>query len=129
MPSTTSKGTSMAAPQVPKPPQYPEDWQPPKSELWSIPPIITGDTTATLYKDEAIRLRQGIVCEVHLKKDFIFQNVNGNEDDIIDFSMHGDVNGIWGRLNPGTLIKARTTIYFINRTHEDVLLLAAFKQN
>ena len=79
--------------------------------------------------DMAIRLRQGIVCKVHMNDEWLFQNVNDNEDDHIEFSLHGDPDGIWGKMNPRAFIRARSPIYFINRTHKDVLFLAAFKQN
>ncbi len=108
--------------------KYPEDWQPPETELWSIPKIIT-DQNESGIPDESIRLRQGIVCEVRLNTEYLFQNVNLNEDDTIDFSLHGDPDGIWGILNTHAFVRANTTIYFINRTHKDVLYLATFKQN
>ncbi len=122
-----------ATPNVPaNPPQMLPDWRPPETEEWSIPPILTDEYDPTTQpKDLSIRLRQGIVCEVQISatQDWMFQNVNQNEDDIIDFSLHGDPNGIWGRLNPGSFVKVGGTIYFINRTHKDVLYLATFKQN
>lgn len=106
---------------------YDEDWQPSKDEEWSIPPVIT-DQNDQIVPDEAIRLRQGIVCEVQLDSEYLFQNINLNEDDVIDFSLHGDPDGIWGLLNTHSLIRANTVIYFLNRTHKDVLHLATFKQ-
>ncbi len=109
-------------------PQYPDNWRPPKTELWSIPPVITDDQTSLGGVDEAIRLRQGIIMEVGLDTEYLFQNVNKNDDDEIDFSFHGLRDGIWGTFNPGTLIRARATIYFLNRTHKDVLYLATFQQ-
>ena len=120
----------MAAPinTPPNPPQYDPTWQPPKEELWSIPPIITDEKSSPL-NDNAIRLRQGIVVEVKLDDEWLFQNINGNEDDVIDFSLHGDPDGIWGLMNPRSFVRARTTVYFVNRTHADVLFLATFKQN
>ncbi len=115
-------------PQMPRAPQYEEDWQPPQKEVWTIPPIITDDQTSLGGIDEAIRLRQGIIMEVQLDTEYLFQNVNGNEDDYIDFSLHGLAGGIWGQLNPRSFVRARTTIYFVNRTHKDVLYLASFQQ-
>ncbi len=106
--------------------QYPEDWQPPEEELWSIPPIITD--TAPLIDDQAIRLRQGIVCEVKLDTEYLFQNINMNEDDLIDFSFHGDKDGVWGQLNTHAFVRVKKSIFFLNRTHKDVLYLATFQQ-
>jgi hypothetical protein len=114
-------------PGVPNPPQLPEDWKPPETEVWSLPPIMT-DEPGTLA-DMAIRLRQGIIMEVRLNHEWMFQNVNDNEDDIIHFSLHGDPTGIWGELNPRAFVRATTPIYFLNRTHKDVLYMASFKQN
>ncbi len=112
------------------PGKYQEVWQPPETEQWSIPPVITDENSMTMmFTDNAIRLRQGIVCEVYLDQEWLFQNVNENEDDYIDFSLHGDPKGIWGKLNTHAFVRVRTNIYFINRTHKDVLFLATFKQN
>lgn len=108
--------------------KYLEERRPPQTEEWSIPPILTDELSST-HPEESIRLRQGIVCEVILDSEYLFQNVNMNEDDLIDFSLHGDPEGIWGQLNTHSFVRANTTIYFINRTHKDVLYLATFKQN
>lgn len=114
-------------PGVTKPFQMPDSFQLPKTEEWSIPPILTGDPGS--MQDNAIRLRQGIVCEVRLNTEWLFQNINDNEDDVVDFSLHGDPTGIWGKMNPRSFIRATTPVYFINRTDKDVLYLASFKQN
>ena len=120
----------MAAPinTPPNPPQYDAAWMPPQKEQWTVPPVITDEKSVTMT-DNAIRLRQGIVCEVFLNQEWLFQNVNDNEDDHIDFSLHGDPDGIWGKMNPRSFVRARSTVYFLNRTHKDVLYLATFKQN
>jgi len=120
----------MAAPvnAVPNPPQYDPAWMPPQTERWSNPPVITDEKSATMT-DNAIRLRQGIVCEVVLAAEWLFQNVNNNENEVVEFSLHGDPDGIWGKMNPRSFVRARTTVYFLNRQHQDVLYLATFKQN
>ena len=119
----------MAAPinTPPNPPQYDPAWMPPQKEQWSIPPVITDEKSATM--DNAIRLRQGIVCEVVLDAEWLFQNVNNNENEVVEFSLHGDPDGIWGKMNPRSFVRAATTVYFLNRQHQDVLYLATFKQN
>ncbi len=104
--------------------KYLETWQPPKREAWSIPPVIVTENIGA--DNTSIRLRQGIVCEVKIDKEWLFQNVNLNEDDHIDFSLHGDPEGIWGKLNTHSLLKVDSNIYFLNRTNIDVLFLAAF---
>jgi len=114
-------------PGVTKPFQMPDTFMLPKTEEWSVPPILTGDPGS--MTDVAIRLRQGIVCEVRMNDEWLFQNVNDNNDDIIYFSLHGDPTGIWGELNPRSFVRAKSNIYFINRTNKDVLYLASFKQN
>ena len=120
----------MAAPvnPVPNDPQMPPGWKPSAKEEWSIPPVLTDEKTSPMT-DMAIRLRQGIVCEVRMNDEWLFQNVNDNNDDIILFSLHGDPEGIWGELNPRSFVRSKTTVYFLNRTHKDVLYLASFKQN
>ena len=121
----------MAAPinTPPNPPQYNEAWMPPEKELWSIPPVITDEMAAGPAADNSIRLRQGIVCQIDLDSDWLFQNINLNENEVIEFSLHGVPDGIWGRMHAGTLIRANGTIFFLNRTRNDVLHLATFKQN
>jgi len=122
---------NMAAPVnpgVPKPPQMLENWRPPETEQWSIPPVLTNESGGPMT-DMAIRLRQGIVCKVQMNDEWLFQNVNDNEDDIIHFSLHGDPVGIWGELNPRAFVRCKSDVYFLNRTHKDVLFLASFKQN
>lgn len=109
------------------PEKFPPDWQPPEDEVWSVPPVLTDENYSV--NDGAIRLRQGIVTEVRLDGEYLFQNVNENEDDIIDFSLHGNPDGIWGKLNTHAFVRVNTTIYFLNRTHKDVLYMATFKQN
>ncbi len=120
----------MAAPvnAVPNPPQYDPAWMPPQTEKWSNPPVITDEKSATMM-DNAIRLRQGIVCEVVLDAEWLFQNINNNENEVVEFSLHGDPDGIWGKMNPRSFVRAATTVYFLNRQHQDVLYLATFKQN
>jgi hypothetical protein len=121
----------MAAPVnegVTKPFQMPDEFKLPQTEQWSVPPVLTGDPGGPMT-DMAIRLRQGIVCEVRMNDEWLFQNVNDNNDDIIHFSLHGNPEGIWGELNPRSFVRAKCDIYFINRTHKDVLYLASFKQN
>lgn len=110
------------------PDKFPPEYQPPETEVWSIPPVLT-DELSSQFDDNAIRLRQGIVCEVRLNSEWLFQNVNMNEDDVIDFSLHGDPDGIWGKLNTHSFVRCNIPIYFLNRTHKDVLYLASFKQN
>ena len=107
-------------------PQYPPDWRPPEKEKWSIPPVITEEAAA--IPDSAIRLRQGIICEVKLDSSVLFQNVNDNNDDIIEFSYHGDKDGIWSKLDAHMFVRTKATIFFLNRTHKDELYLAVIKQ-
>ena len=113
---------------VPRAPQYPPEWKPPEQELWSIPKVITDDNTNSQH-DNSIRCRQGVVVEIVLDQEWLFQNINENEDDVIEFSLHGQANGIWGKLLPANFVRAKTTVFFLNRTNKDVLYLASFKQN
>ncbi len=104
--------------------KYPELWMPPKRELWSISPIITDEGVGN--DSISIRLRQGIVCKIEVDTETLIQNVNENEDDYIDFSFHGDPEGIWGKLNTHSLLRVDGNIFLLNRTQFDVLYVAAF---
>ncbi len=101
------------------------DWQPAETEQWSIPVAMDNSLSVSHY-DNAIRVRQGIVCEVRLTGEWLFQNINNNENEVVEFSFHGQFDGIWGKLNPGNLIRVGKTIYFLNRTKHDTLYLASF---
>lgn len=111
----------------PDPLQFDPAWKPPAGEQWSIPKVITDEVSG--IDDNAIRLRQGIICEIKMDAEWLFQNVNMNEDDVIDFSFHGNPDGIWGQLNTHSFVRAKTNLFLLNRTHKDVLYLATFKQN
>ncbi len=110
------------------PGQISPDWRPPKTELWtrpkvfnSIPGVITPDP------EMSIRLRQGIIAELKIdrSKPYMFQNVNENEDDIIEFSFHGDPYGTWNKLMPGNMVSTNRSMFFLNRTNKDVLYMPA----
>ena len=114
--------------------QLPPEYKPPEKELWSIPQVITDTYTGLIIpdKDEALRVRQGVVLEVAIAgvspaggaSAYYIQNINENEDDIIEWSFHGVPDGIWSKLMPANLILTNRSIFFLNRTNKDVLYLA-----
>lgn len=105
-------------------------------DVWSIPPIISDPTLPDVIPPVPnpatgtmrIPLRQGIICQVDMDREWLIQNVNTNEDDVIEFSLHGEVDGTWNKLNTHSLVKAGTTMFFLNRTDIDVLYMAIFPQ-
>lgn len=104
---------------------------------WSIPPvtsdgslpdnisILPGPSTTNEIR---IPLRKGIVCRVEMNRPWLIQNVNQNEDDVIEFSFHGDKDGTWNILNAHCAVKARTKMFFLNRTNIDTMYLAICPQ-
>jgi hypothetical protein len=110
------------------PGQFPDTYRPPAIEPNTIPTVEdTVPGTVTPDRDMSIRLRRGIVAEVKVDGDkpYMIQNVNENEDDLIEFSFHGDPKGIWNKLYPGGSVIVNRTIFFLNRTSKDTLYLAA----
>ncbi len=106
------------------------------SEPWSIPPVLT-DTSLVgvntplpgpLTGTYRIPLRQGIVCEVMMSRGWLIQNVEENEDLKIEYSLHGEVDGTWNKMNAGSGVRVGTSMYFLNRTTKDVIYLAIFPQ-
>jgi hypothetical protein len=104
---------------------------------WSIPPVDTDpslpsntpiiphpDPTNPTLHSMRIPLRQGIPTIVNMATPWLFQNVNENEDDFIEFSFHGEVDGTWNKMNIGNFVKVNRPIYFLNRTDKEVLYMA-----
>lgn len=104
---------------------------------WTIPPIISDpslpDNINILPSPETdgsirVPLRKGIVCCVEMDRAWLLQNINQNEDDFIEFSLHGEVGGTWNKLNVSSSLKAQTSMFFLNRTDKDVIYMAIFPQ-
>ncbi len=88
---------------------------PPRDKVqWTIPPVSAG--SPALVPDQSISLEMGVVYEVRPGDETLFQNVSENEDDKIFFSTHGDAEGTWGKLNPGSMIKTGSPVFLLNRT-------------
>lgn len=96
------------------------------TEVWSIPPIKTTDTKGS--DDLSILLRQGVVTQILCDSEWLLQNVSENEDEYVEFSFHGDRDGIWGKLNTHSFLRFKVPIYILNRTHIDNVKVAVFKQ-
>ncbi len=93
------------------------------NDMWSIPPIKT-TLSDTALNDSGVQLEQGVIVELVITATTLLQNVSENEDDKIEFSFHGEEDGVWGRLNTGSLLKIDRTIFVLNRTHKDIALLS-----
>ncbi len=111
-------------------------------EPFSIPPITSDPSLPgvspdmlphpsnpnALMQTMRVPLRKGIICQVNMDRPWLLQNVNENEDDKIEFSIHGEVDGTWNRMHIGTSVKAAASMFFLNRTDKDVLYMAIFPQ-
>lgn len=104
---------------------------------WSIPPIISNpllpDNVSVIPGPETdgsmrVPLRKGIVCCVEMDRPWLLQNINQNEDDHIEFSLHGEVDGTWNKLNVSSSLKTKVPMFFLNRTDKDVIYMAIFPQ-
>ena len=101
------------------------DWK--KSKLWSIPPVLSEDPPGSA--EQSFILTQGIVYTIINQGTSLFQNISENEDDIIDFSLHGDPKGTWNQLFPGSFLKATGNLYMLNRTHKHNCKVAVTNSN
>ena len=90
------------------------DWEKPK--LWSVPPVLSEDPPA--MSEQSFILTQGIVYQILNQGTTLFQNVSDNEDDWIEFSLHGDPHGTWNQIFPGSFIKATGNLFLLNRNHK-----------
>lgn len=93
------------------------------NELWSIPPVIS-DTPGPIIPDISVILEQGVIYDIRMGIPHIIQNVSENEDDYIEFSHHGDRDGIWHYLNTHSIIKTNTEIFLLNRSHKKNVMVA-----
>ncbi len=99
---------------------------PPRAETqWTVPPINSGSPAASA--DHSISLEMGVIYEVIPGGDTLFQNVAENEDDKIFFSTHGDPEGTWGKLNPGSMISTSATVFLLNRTSFENVRIAVIE--
>ncbi len=89
---------------------------PNRSMSWSIPPVLSENPASKL--DQGFVLTQGVVYEIRATGTYMFQNVSQNEDDQIEFSLHGEPEGFWNLLPVGAFLKASDTFYLLNRTHK-----------
>jgi len=87
-----------------------------RSKQWTSPPVLSEDPASSI--DQGFVMTQGIIYSVSNKGKALFQNVSENEDDSIEFSFHGDKDGLWGLLIPGSFLEVTGDIYLLNRTHK-----------
>ena len=94
----------------------PVEWTIPQISNATTPPMVPDmsqpvDPATGLYPmipapaDAGVPLEMGVVYEVRAKVAHFIQNISENEDDKLEFSRHGNPEGIWGRLNAGSMVK------------------------
>ena len=101
---------------------------------WSLPPFGgRADPGANLnptisrdHGDQSIVLTQGVIYEVQLDWQTKFQNVSENEDDFIEWSEHGDPEGIWMKVDVGNILQVESTatLFLYNRTHKQNCIMS-----
>ncbi len=108
-----------------------------KDKVWSIPPhdvatqAVAGTVIVSIVagsNDQSILLTQAIVYEVTINVDCFMQNTSENEDDVIEWSRHGDPDGLWMRLGSSNLLEIGigSVIYLYNRTHKQNSVMSVF---
>jgi len=93
-----------------------------RSKKWSIPPVLSTDPAA--IPDQSFTMTQGIVYEIKNEHNALLQNVSENEDDVVEFSYHGDKDGVWQLLNTHTLLKIYGGVFLLNRSHKQNIPIA-----
>lgn len=89
---------------------------------WTVPQI--SNASPAFDTDESLSLEMGVVYHLQMMSNYLIQNISENEDDRIEFSMHGDADGTWGLLNTGGMLKATGDLFLLNRTHMENLRVA-----
>jgi len=111
------------------------------NELWSVPPIIdarqecpeppASGMVNPRENDQSFVLLQGIVHDIQISEGQtkFFQNLMDNEDDRIEYSFHGKQDGIWMKLNAGTIMAVNRPFYMLNRTNFKGMAVGVVSQN
>jgi len=110
-------------------------------EEWSIPPVkdLRSDypkppgsgPVEPRESDQSFVLLQGIVYDIQISEGQtkMFQNLMENEDDKIEYSFHGKPDGVWMKLNSGTLVAVNRPFYMLNRTNFKGMVVGVVSQN
>lgn len=110
-------------------------------EVWSIPPIVDvrGDYPSPpssgivdpRENDQSFVMLQGIVHDIQISsgQTKFFQNLMENEDDKIEYSFHGKPDGVWMKLNAGTIMSVNRSFYMLNRTNFKGMIVGVISQN
>lgn len=93
---------------------------------WSVPPVLTDD--APLTEDQGIILTRGVIYLVQNSGTILIQNVNIDESDSIaydvEFSFHGDPEGVWHRLASGSYLAVKGDVFLLNRHYQQNISVA-----
>ena len=111
-----------------------------ENSKWSLPPISNATVPAMVVEDHltgklvpapqdlSVPLEMGVVYEVRAQVVMFLQNISDNEDDILEFSRHGDPDGNWARLYPSSIVKFEGTLFLLNRTHMENMKVAFIEE-
>ncbi len=110
-------------------------------EVWSIPPIVdvrsdypqppSSGVVDPRESDQSFVMLQGIIHDIQISsgQTKFFQNLMENEDDKIEYSFHGKPDGIWMKLNSGTIMSVNRSFYMLNRTNFKGMAVGVVSQN
>ena len=103
---------------------------------WSLPPFggrakpgaNMAPTIPRKHVDQGIVLTQGVIYEIDIDTKTKLQNVSENEDDYVEWSEHGDPEGLWQKLDVGNIIEIENTatLFLYNRTHKQNCVMAVY---
>ena len=93
---------------------------------WTIPTITNASQKA--LDDHSLSLEMGVITQVLPGGPAWIQCTSDNEDDRIEFSTHGDYEGIWMKLNTGTILEIHNPVFLLNRTHYENIPVAILEE-
>ena len=94
---------------------------------WSIPQTTNASPKA--FDDHSVSLEIGVVTEIQPGGPTWLQIGSDNEDDRVEFSTHGDPDGIWMKLNTGTILEIHNPVFLLNRTHYENIPVAILEEH
>ncbi len=89
---------------------------------WTIPPI--SNSSPKLADDNSQSLEMGVIYHIKALAPYFVQNICENEDDKVEFSLHGDADGTWGKLGIGNMVKGGEDLFLLNRTNYENMRVA-----
>ncbi len=89
---------------------------------WTVPPI--SNYSPKMKDDNSTSLEVGVIYHIKANGPYYVQNICENEDDKVEFSIHGDADGTWGKLGIGNMVIGGDDLFLLNRTNYENMRVA-----